>query len=43
MNHSEGPQKIQLAYGIQRFGQLGESGSDITALLRQAYPTYFMP
>ena len=34
MNHSEGPRKIQLAYGVSRFGQLGESGTDITALLR---------
>jgi len=43
MNHSEGPLKIQLAYGVTRFGQNGETSSDITALLRSTYPSYFMP
>ena len=41
--------KIQLAYGVTRFanttGLKGDSsgGTDITALLRQAYPAYFVP
>ena len=43
MNHSDGPRKIQLEYGITRFGREGEAGADITALLRQNYPSYFIP
>lgn len=43
MNHSDGPRKIQLQYGITRFGREGEAGADITALLRQNYPSYFIP
>ena len=34
MNHSEGPRRIQLAYGVTRFGQGSENGADITSLLR---------
>lgn len=43
MTHSDGPRKIQLEYGVTRFGPHGESGADITALLRQSYPSYFLP
>ena len=49
MNHSEGPRKVQLAYGVTRFasttGLKGDSsgGTDLTALLRHAYPAYFVP
>jgi len=43
MNHSEGPRKIQLAYGVTRMGVGGKNASDITALLRQTYPNYFVP
>lgn len=43
MNHSDGPRKVQMAYGSTRFGNNGEIGSDLTSLLRQSYPHYFMP
>ena len=41
MNYSQGPKRIQMAYGVTRFGQSWEHGSDLTFLLRQQYPAYF--
>ena len=39
MNHSEGPAKVQKAYGKTRFGH-GES-NDLLHILRQNYPQFF--
>jgi len=40
LNHSKGPQKVQMAIGNHRFQQY-EAGSDLTTLLKQAYPHFF--
>ena len=42
MNYSEGPTKVQMAYGSTRLGQRGRATSDLTALLRASHPQYFV-
>ena len=41
MNHSDGPKKIQMAYGTMRFGNQTRMTNDLTRLLRKSYPQFF--
>ena len=41
MNHSDGPKKIQMAYGTMRFGNQTRMTNDLTRLLRKNYPQFF--
>ena len=43
MNHSGGPKKIQMAYGITRYTSAARMTNDLTSLLRKAYPQFFLP
>jgi len=43
MNHSGGPKKIQMAYGITRYTSHARMTNDLTSLLRKAYPQFFLP
>lgn len=42
LNHSQGPQLVQKAYGKTRFSGLGTSdGSDLLHFIRLAHPEFF--
>ena len=43
LNHSDGPKKIQMAYGTMHFGkQQTRMTNDLTRQLRKQYPELFM-